>query len=112
MGIPGAKSSLGIKRMSSDLDEFNSTNLDIYLKAQPTNVQKAAGKKKKKGTVGDTHCIIEQPLQTVHFNISMVQKMMLDMEKFLEINMSTCHAFKKNISMYKGLTEQLSVPRT
>lgn len=48
MGIPGAKSSLGIKRMSSDLDEFNSTNLDIYLKAQPTNVQKAAGKKKKK----------------------------------------------------------------
>lgn len=49
--------------------------------------------KKKNGTVGDTHCIIEQPLQTVHFNISMVRKMMLDMEKLLEINMSTCHAF-------------------
>lgn len=47
MGIPGAKSSLGIKRMSSDLDEFNFTNLDIYLKAQPTSVQKAAEKKKK-----------------------------------------------------------------
>lgn len=55
--------------------------------------RKLLGKKKKKGTVGDTRCIIEQPLQTVHFNISMVQKMMLDMEKFLEINMSTCHAF-------------------
>lgn len=47
IGIPRAKSSLGIKRMSFDLDRLNSTNLDIYLRAQPTSVQKAAGEKKK-----------------------------------------------------------------
>lgn len=69
IGIPRAKSSLGIKRMSFDLDRFNSTNLDIYLRAQPTSVQKAAGGKKKKGTVGDTLCIIEQSLITIYILI-------------------------------------------
>lgn len=67
-GIPRAKSSLGIKRMSFDLDRFNSINLDIYLRAQPTSVQKAAGGKKK-GTVGDTLCIIEQSLITIYILI-------------------------------------------
>lgn len=65
----------------------------IYIWKLNLQVSRKLLRKKKNGTVGDTRCIIEQPLQTVQFNISMVRKMMLDMEKLLEINMSTCHAF-------------------
>lgn len=93
IGIPRAKSSLGIKRMSFDLDRFNSTNLDIYLRAQPTSVQKAAGGKKKRNCGWHSLYYWTVPYNYIHFNISMVRKIMLDMEKFLEMNMSTCHAF-------------------
>lgn len=67
----------------------------IYLRAQPASVQKAA----KKEELWVTPLIMGgQPLLTIHFNNSMVTKTILDMEKFLEINMSTRHAFKKENS--------------
>lgn len=58
--------------MSFDLDRFNSTTLDIQLRAQPTSVQKTA---EKRGTMDETLCITDhsgQPLLTVYVSISMV----------------------------------------
>lgn len=91
IGIPRAKSSLGIKRMSFDLDRFNSTNLDICFESSTYKCPESCWGKKKRNCGWHSLYYWTAPYNYIHFNISMVRKTMSDMEKFLE--MSTCHAF-------------------
>lgn len=94
-GNPGATSSLRRKRMS-----FNLTDL-ICSTFEKSTYKYLEGWWLKRNCGWHTLYYRswtggwQSPL-TIHFNVSKVRKAMLNVEKLLKINLSTCHTFKKN----------------